>query len=88
MALEELLDDECTVLDHRAHDIGAAREAVYVFHTEVAYEYPAPIRSLHHQFVVAVTLTNLVFWAVLGSSIGVLRPRVAAWLDAPNGRLA
>ena len=35
-----------------AHDVVAAREATYVFHNEVTYEYPAPIRALHHQFVV------------------------------------
>ncbi|MER9184282.1 CbtA family protein, partial [Mesorhizobium sp. M0767] len=29
--------------------------------------------GLHHQFVVAVTLTNLVLWVVLGAVVGVLR---------------
>ena len=38
--------------DHRALDLAAAREATYIFHNEVTYEYPAPIRALHHQFVV------------------------------------
>ncbi len=52
MALEELLDDEVDVLDHRRVDLAAAREATYVFSNEVTYEYPAPIRSLRHQFVV------------------------------------
>jgi cobalt transporter subunit CbtA len=32
--------------------------------------------GLHHQFVVAVTLTNLVFWLVLGAMVGVVRGRV------------
>ncbi|MER8372952.1 CbtA family protein [Mesorhizobium sp. M1406] len=31
--------------------------------------------GLHHQFVVAVTLTNLVFWLVLGAVVGVVRGR-------------
>ncbi|MER9684087.1 CbtA family protein [Mesorhizobium sp. M0074] len=31
--------------------------------------------DLHHQFVVAVTLTNLVFWLVLGAVVGVVRGR-------------
>ncbi|CCV07604.1 Cobalt transporter, subunit CbtA [Mesorhizobium metallidurans STM 2683] len=31
--------------------------------------------GLHHQFVVAVTLTNLAFWLVLGAVVGVVRGR-------------
>ncbi|MER9014905.1 CbtA family protein [Mesorhizobium sp. M0898] len=31
--------------------------------------------GLHHQLVVAVTLTNLVFWLVLGAVVGVVRGR-------------
>lgn len=31
--------------------------------------------GLHHQFVVAVTLTNLLFWLVLGAVVGVVRGR-------------
>ncbi|MFA6154393.1 CbtA family protein [Mesorhizobium sp.] len=31
--------------------------------------------GLHHQFVVAVTVTNLVFWLVLGAAVGVVRGR-------------
>ncbi len=38
------------------------------------FESPIP-EGLHHQFVVAVTLTNLVFWLVLGAVIGVVRGR-------------
>ena len=45
------------------------------------FESPVP-DALHHRFVVAVTLTNLVFWSLLGAAAGVLRPRVAAALDA------
>jgi cobalt transporter subunit CbtA len=52
-----------------------------------SFASPIP-ESLHHRFVVAVTLTNLVFWALLGAGAGVLKPRVEAWLAAPKGRLA
>ncbi|MGX9147504.1 CbtA family protein [Mesorhizobium sp. 128a] len=31
--------------------------------------------GLHHQFVVAVTVTNLVFWLVLGAVVGLVRGR-------------
>jgi cobalt transporter subunit CbtA len=40
----------------------------------VDYETAIP-EGLHHQFVVAVTVTNLVFFAVLGIAIGALRQR-------------
>lgn len=40
----------------------------------VSYETAIP-EGLHHQFVVAVTVTNLVFWAVLGAAAGALRSR-------------
>ena len=53
----------------------------------VSYETPVP-EGLHHQFVVAVTVTNLVFWTVLGAAIGVIRTRFAAGLAAPQGSLA
>ncbi|UCI33937.1 CbtA family protein [Mesorhizobium sp. B4-1-4] len=39
-----------------------------------SFETPIP-EGLHHQFVVAVTLTNLVFWLVLGAVVGVIRGR-------------
>ncbi|TPK86519.1 CbtA family protein [Mesorhizobium sp. B2-4-17] len=39
-----------------------------------SFETPIP-EGLHHQFVVAVTLTNLVFWLVLGVVVGVVRGR-------------
>ncbi|MER8430156.1 CbtA family protein [Mesorhizobium caraganae] len=39
-----------------------------------SFETPIP-EGLHHQFVVAVTVTNLVFWLVLGAVIGVVRGR-------------
>ena len=44
--------------------------------------------DLHHQFVVAVTVTNLVFWLALGAAVGVLRPRFAAALGFAQPRLA
>ncbi|MGX9572019.1 CbtA family protein [Mesorhizobium sp. f-mel] len=40
-----------------------------------SFESPIP-EGLHHQFVVAVTLTNLVFWLVLGGIVGVVRGRL------------
>lgn len=45
------------------------------------FETPIP-EGLHHQFVVAVTVTNLVFWAVLGAAAGVVRQR---FLGAAQG---
>ncbi|CAN7667383.1 CbtA family protein [Mesorhizobium amorphae] len=39
-----------------------------------SFETPIP-EGLHHQFVVAVTVTNLVFWLVLGAVVGVVRGR-------------
>ena len=52
MAMEELLEDGVDLPDHTSLDLATAREATYVFHNEVTYEYPAPIRALRHQFVV------------------------------------
>ncbi|TIL31595.1 CbtA family protein [Mesorhizobium sp.] len=40
-----------------------------------SFESPIP-EGLHHQFVVAVTLTNLVFWLVLGAVVGLVRGRL------------
>lgn len=39
-----------------------------------SYETAVP-EGLHHDFVVAVTVTNLVFWLVMGAVAGVLRQR-------------
>lgn len=44
--------------------------------------------DLHHSFVVAVTVTNLVFWLALGAAVGVLRPRFAQGLGEPQSSLA
>jgi len=48
------------------HIVGAPQPA--------SFETPIP-EGLHHQFVVAVTVTNLVFWLVLGAAVGVVRGR-------------
>ena len=61
------------------HLVGAPQPA--------SHETPVPA-ALHHSFVVAVTMTSLVFWALLGTLVGILRPRVEAWLAAPKDRLA
>ncbi|MEX0809911.1 MAG: CbtA family protein [Dongiaceae bacterium] len=52
-----------------------------------SYESPIPA-DLHHRFVVAVTITNLVFWVVLGAAVGGLRQRFASGLTAPQQSLA
>lgn len=44
--------------------------------------------TLHHSFVVAVTVTNLVFWLILGYAVAAVRPRFAAELDTGQPRLA
>jgi cobalt transporter subunit CbtA len=48
------------------HVIGAPQPA--------SHETPIP-EDLHHQFVVAVTMTNLVFWVMLGGIAGLVRAR-------------
>jgi len=53
----------------------------------VSHDSPIP-PDLHHQFVVAVTVTNLVFWMLLGAAVGIIRTRFASSLGAPQGRLA
>ena len=54
-----------------------------------SFETPIP-EGLHHQFVVAVTVTNLIFWLVLGSVAGLLRNRFMSEAHPVeiNGRLA
>ncbi len=32
-------------------------------------------QDLHHQFVVAATVTSLIFWVVLGGLVGLMRGR-------------
>ncbi len=52
MAPEELLDDSVELVDVHRLELAQACEATYLLSTDITYEYPAPIRSLHHQFVV------------------------------------
>ena len=51
------------------HIVGAPQPA--------SYDTPIP-EGLHHQFVVAVTITNLVFWLVLGAVVGGVRRSIEA----------
>ena len=39
-----------------------------------SHESPVP-ENLHHQFVVAATVTSLIFWVVLGGLVGLIRGR-------------
>ena len=52
-----------------------------------SFETPVP-EGLHHNFVVAVTVTNLLFWAVLGSVAGALRARFADEAEAAQKSFA
>ena len=52
-----------------------------------SHESPVPA-TLHHQFVVAVTVTNLIFWVLLGCAVNLLRPRFARDLGSPQPQLA
>jgi cobalt transporter subunit CbtA len=61
------------------HLIGAPQPA--------SHESPIP-ENLHHSFVVAVTVTNLVFWLLLGYAVSAVRPRFVADLDEAQPRLA
>ncbi|TIQ20677.1 MAG: cobalt transporter [Mesorhizobium sp.] len=51
------------------------------------FESPIP-EGLHHQFVVAVTLTNLVFWLVLGAVVGLVRGRLTGTATGLRENLA
>ncbi|MBS9720597.1 CbtA family protein [Tianweitania sp. BSSL-BM11] len=53
----------------------------------VNHDSPVP-EGLHHQFVVAVTVTNLVFWAVLGVATALLRGRMLDRSVVARPRLA
>ena len=61
------------------HLIGAPQPA--------SHESPIP-ENLHHSFVVAVTVTNLVFWLLLGYAVSAVRPHFVADLDEAQPRLA
>ncbi|CAH2403207.1 CbtA family protein [Mesorhizobium ventifaucium] len=52
-----------------------------------SFESPIPER-LHHQFVVAVTLTNLAFWLVLGAVVGLVRGRLSGTATGLRDSLA
>lgn len=53
----------------------------------VSHDTPVPA-DLHHRFVVAVTLTNLVFWLVLGGVAGLARARFENRLGSARKSLA
>ncbi len=52
-----------------------------------SHDSPVPA-DLHHQFVVAVTVTNLIFWVALGALAGFFRQRVAGGEAAARTSLA
>jgi cobalt transporter subunit CbtA len=52
-----------------------------------SHDSPIP-ENLHHQFVVSVTVTNLIFWVLLGYAVSALRPRFAAELGTSQRQLA
>ncbi|MCT7377662.1 CbtA family protein [Chelativorans salis] len=53
----------------------------------VSHETPVPA-DLHQRFVVTVTVTNLLFWAVLGAATGFIRTRFSGALGTPQNSLA
>jgi cobalt transporter subunit CbtA len=61
------------------HIIGAPQPA--------SHESPVPA-DLHHQFVVAVTITNLIFWVLLGGVVGMVRQHFLASASQPNKSFA
>jgi cobalt transporter subunit CbtA len=61
------------------HIVGAPRPE--------SHESPIPA-DLHHQFVVASTVTNLIFWALLGGLVGAIRTRFSGSMDKLSGQLA
>jgi cobalt transporter subunit CbtA len=52
-----------------------------------SHDSPIPA-DLHHSFVVAVTVTNLVFWVALGALAGFFRERIAGGAETPQTSLA
>ncbi len=52
-----------------------------------SYETPIP-EGLHHQFVVASTITSLVFWTLLGGLVGALRSRFLGASEKLRDQLA
>lgn len=53
----------------------------------VSHDSPIPA-DLHHQFVVATTVTNLIFWALLGGLVGSVRSYLFGSADKLSGQLA
>ncbi|WP_163267154.1 CbtA family protein [Chelativorans alearense] len=51
------------------------------------HETPVPA-DLHQRFVVAVTVTNLLFWLVLGAAMGFVRARFSGPIGTPQNSLA
>lgn len=52
-----------------------------------SHDSPIP-EDLHHRFVVATTIANLVFWVALGGIVGVVRQRFLGPAAAPSRSLA
>ncbi|MBX3580711.1 MAG: CbtA family protein [Rhizobiaceae bacterium] len=52
-----------------------------------SHESPVPA-DLHHQFVVAVTVTNLIFWVALGGIVGLVRQRFFGQPDTLGASIA
>ncbi|PSJ61797.1 CbtA family protein [Kumtagia ephedrae] len=52
-----------------------------------SHDSPIPA-DLHHQFVVATTVTNLIFWALLGGLVGAVRSRFFGSASEARGQLA
>ncbi|MFI0848177.1 CbtA family protein [Mesorhizobium sp. IMUNJ 23232] len=53
----------------------------------ISHESPIPA-DLHHQFVVASTVTNLIFWVVLGGLVGAIRTRFSGSAGSLRNQLA
>jgi len=52
-------------------------------------DHASPIpENLHHDFVVATTVTNLVFWVILGAAVSVVRARFAEPATSTQGSFA
>lgn len=52
-------------------------------------DHATPIpENLHHSFVVASTLTNLVFWMILGAAVAMVRARFAQPVEATRSSFA
>ncbi|WP_442583297.1 CbtA family protein [Mesorhizobium sp. ASY16-5R] len=61
------------------HVVGAPQPA--------SHESPIPA-DLHHQFVVASTVTNLIFWVLLGGLVGAIRTRFSGSAGSLRNQLA